>query len=106
VSDFIRLPAAGKYLVCDATGVVATLPSDCTCHRIHVGAYPAYVVTGRDSLALTDCLVPSSSGDPCSIYVPKDATLLLDPCRDTHVAIKGVGGSATVWIMPSESSSR
>jgi hypothetical protein len=88
----------GKYLSVDATGLLTTLPTGSEGVEVMCSDADIYFVTGPDTLALADCKVPVSSGDPCSNPVMNGKSRRIRPGRDTHVAIKAASGTAAVWL--------
>jgi hypothetical protein len=93
----------GKYFEFNTTGSVEDLSGFSGGLRIWVTNADCYLKLGSADLGLADCLVPTSSGDACSCFVPSGAWIDLKKGNNTKIAIKAVGEvDSKVWIIPFE----
>lgn len=92
----------GTYLEVDGTGAVYDVPGNCAALRLWCSNSDCYFILGSSTLALASCLVPASSGDPCSAYAPNQTWVDVNLNGKTKIAIKSGGTLTKVWMIPTE----
>ena len=100
--SYLRLYTGGTYHVVDATGVLVTLPTNTEAVWVDNDDSVDVWVHCEKGITLASCVVPVSTGDPCSARLRPSGYLIVKPNGATKIALKTASGTAKVVITPCE----